>query len=64
MLQRGLVRSSVRLQSRMKVNFFFFWLETQGAELYIESGCLEQLKVDVAAWAGQVLGTSPVEDEG
>ena len=32
--------------------------------MYIESGCLEQLKVDVAAWAGQVLGTSTVEDEG
>jgi carboxypeptidase C (cathepsin A) len=35
-----------------------------GHMMYIESGCLEQLKVDVAAWAGQVLGTSPVEDEG
>jgi len=32
--------------------------------LYIESGCLEQLKVDVAAWAGQVLGTAPFEEEG
>ena len=63
MSQRGQVKYSARLQSRMKVNFFF-WLETQGAELYIESSCLEQLKVDVAAWAGQVLGTSPVEDEG
>ena len=63
MLQRGRVRYSARLQSRMKVNFFF-WLETKDAEMYIESGCLEQLKVDVAAWAGQVLGTAPVEDEG
>ena len=63
MSQRGQVKYSARLQSRMKVNFFF-WLETPGAELYIESSCLEQLKVDVAAWAGQVLGTSPVEDEG
>ena len=35
-----------------------------GHMMYIESGCLEQLKVDVAAWAGQVLGTSPVEEEG
>jgi hypothetical protein len=32
--------------------------------MYIESGCLEQLKVDVAAWAGQVLGTALFEDEG
>jgi len=32
--------------------------------LYIESGCLEQLKLDVAAWAGQVLGTAPFGEEG
>jgi hypothetical protein len=35
-----------------------------GHMMYIESGCLEQLKVDVSAWAGSVLGTAPVEDEG
>ena len=63
MSQRGQDKYSVRLQSRMKVSLFI-WSETQGAELYIETGCLEQLKVDVAAWAGQVLGTSTVEDEG
>ena len=63
MSQRGLGMCWGRLRSRMKVNFFF-WLETQGAELYIESGCLEQLKVDVAAWAGHVLGTAPFEEEG
>jgi len=32
--------------------------------MYIESGCLEKLKVDVAAWAGRVLGTAPLEEEG
>ena len=30
----------------------------------IESGCLEKLKVDVSAWAGRVLGTAPLEEEG
>ena len=52
-----------RLHLRMKVNFFLLVGDT-GTEMYIESGCLEQLKVDAAAWAGQVLGTSTVEDEG
>jgi hypothetical protein len=33
-----------------------------GCSVIIESGCLEKLKVDVAAWAGRVLGTAPLEE--
>jgi hypothetical protein len=31
--------------------------------MYIESGCLEKLKVDVAAWAVRVLGIASVDEE-
>ena len=63
MSQCGLGMCWGRLHLRKKVNFFLLVGDT-GTEMYIESGCLEQLKVDVAAWAGHVLGTSTVEDEG
>ena len=53
---RGQDKYSARLQSRMKVNFFYSGWRHRALS------CTS--RVDVAAWAGQVLGTSPVEDEG
>ena len=66
MSQRGQGMCWGRLHLRKKVNFSFFGDNKTLSvhRLYIESGCLEQLKVDVAAWAGHVLGTAPFEEEG